>query len=147
MTNNPGDDVPDRDDNPFKGTPFEQFFANMGGNFGALFGQGGAGGAGMPDLGALFGQIQAMMQPYDGALNWDAALDMARRAVAQEKDPSPSQKQQEQVADAVRLADLWLDETTGRCRHYPFRPQACRDVLEAGDELCLQFRSDAGLPV
>src|SRR6187402_881268 len=112
MTNNPGDDVPDRDDNPFKGTPFEQFFANMGGNFGALFGQGGAGGAGMPDLGALFGQIQAMMQPYDGALNWDAALDMARRAVAQEQDPSPSQKQQEQVADAVRLADLWLDETT-----------------------------------
>src|SRR6478752_1683881 len=112
MTNNPGDDVPDGDDNPFKGTPFEQFFANMGGNFGALFGQGGAGGAGMPDLGALFGQIQAMMQPYDGALNWDAALDMARRAVAQEQDPSPSQKQQEQVADAVRLADLWLDETT-----------------------------------
>src|SRR6185436_996062 len=53
-----------------------------------------------------------MMQPYDGALNWDAALDMARRAVAQEQDPSPSQKQQEQVADAVRLADLWLDETT-----------------------------------
>ena len=41
MTNTPGDDVPDPDDNPFKGTPFEQFFANMGGNFGALFGPGG----------------------------------------------------------------------------------------------------------
>ena len=116
MTNTPGDDGqtdgPDRDDNPFKGTPFEQFFANMGGNFGALFGPGGAGGAGMPDLGALMGQIQAMMQPYDGPLNWDAATDMARRQVATEKDPSPTQKQQDQVADAVRLADLWLDETT-----------------------------------
>ena len=66
----------------------------------------------MPDLGALFGQIQAMMQPYDGPLNWDVATDMARRGVAQEKDPSPSQKQHDQVADAVRLADLWLDETT-----------------------------------
>jgi putative hydrolase len=113
MTNTPGDDGlndgPDRDDNPFKGTPFEQFFANMGGNFGALFGQGGAG---MPDLGALMGQIQAMMQPYDGPLNWDAATDMARRQVATEKDPSPTQKQQDQVADSVRLADLWLDETT-----------------------------------
>src|SRR4051812_18247582 len=113
MTNNPGDDVPDRDDNPFKGTPFEQFFANMGGGFGALFGPGGVGaGTGMPDLGALMGQIQAMMQPYDGPLNWDVATDMARRAVAQTQDPSPSQKQQEQVAAAVRLADLWLDETT-----------------------------------
>ncbi len=66
----------------------------------------------MPDLGALMGQIQAMMQPYDGPLNWDAATDMARRQVATEKDPSPTQKQQDQVADAVRLADLWLDETT-----------------------------------
>ena len=83
----------------------------MAGNFGALFGPA-AGGAGMPDLGALMGQIQAMMQPYDGPLNWDAATDMARRQVATEKDPSPTQKQQDQVADAVRLADLWLDETT-----------------------------------
>ncbi len=116
MTNNPGEPEPDDSGdvpNPFKGTPFEQFFSSLGsGGFGALFGPGGQMGAGMPDLGALFGQIQAMMQPYDGPLNWDAATDMARRAVAAEKDPSPSQKQQEQVADAVRLADLWLDETT-----------------------------------
>jgi len=122
MTNDPGDDDRDEtpehsgddDRNPFKGTPFEQFFAGGGlGNLGAMFGTpGAAGGAGMPDLGALFGQIQAMMQPYDGPLNWDVATDMARRGVAQEKDPSPSQKQQDQVADAVRLADLWLDETT-----------------------------------
>jgi putative hydrolase len=111
MTNNPGDEGPDRDDNPFKGTPFEQFFS---GNFGALFGSGSGsgGGAGMPDLSALFGQIQAMMQPYDGPLNWTMATDMARRAVAQEADPSPTQKQQDQVAEATRLADLWLDETT-----------------------------------
>ena len=118
MTNDPGDETPeqsgDDDRNPFKGTPFEQFFTGGGlGNLGAIFGApGGAGGAGMPDLGALFGQIQAMMQPYDGPLNWDVATDMARRGVAQEKDPSPSQKQHDEVADAVRLADLWLDETT-----------------------------------
>jgi putative hydrolase len=117
MTDTPGDDPNERDPNPFKGTPFEQFFDQLGagglGNLGAIFGNpGGAGAGGLPDLGALFGQIQAMMQPYDGPLNWDAATDMARRAVAQDKDPSPSQKQQEQVADAVRLADLWLDETT-----------------------------------
>jgi putative hydrolase len=66
----------------------------------------------MPDLGALFGQIQAMMQPYDGALNWDVAVDIARKSVAREPDPSPSAKQADAVADAVRLADHWLDSTT-----------------------------------
>jgi putative hydrolase len=37
---------------------------------------------------------------------------MARKAVAQSPDPSPGKKQQDAVADAVRLADHWLDETT-----------------------------------
>jgi putative hydrolase len=91
MTNEP---TPD-DDNPFRGTPFEQLFG------------------GAPDLGQIFSQLQSMMQPYDGPLNWDAAIDMARKTVAQQPDPSPTQKQVDEVADAVRLADLWLDETTG----------------------------------
>ena len=111
MTDNPGgpdDEGPDEGDNPFKGTPFEQFFSGNMGNLGGMFGSGGA----MPDLGALFGQIQSMMQPYDGALNWNVATDMARRAVAQSPDPSPTERQQSAVADAVRLADLWLDEAT-----------------------------------
>lgn len=89
--------------NPFKGTPFEQFFGAMGG---------GAAGGGMPDLNQLFSQIQFLMQPYDGPLNWDFAIDMARKTVAQSPDPSPSQKQKDAVADAVRLADHWLDDTT-----------------------------------
>ncbi len=111
MTDNPGgpdDEGPDEGDNPFKGTPFEQFFSGSMGDLGGMFGSGGA----MPDLGALFGQIQSMMQPYDGALNWNVATDMARRAVAQSPDPSPTERQQAAVADAVRLADLWLDEAT-----------------------------------
>jgi putative hydrolase len=91
MTNEP---TPD-DDNPFRGTPFEQLFG------------------GAPDLGQIFSQLQSMMQPYDGPLNWDAAIDMARKTVAQQPDPTPSQKQVDDVADAVHLADLWLDETTG----------------------------------
>jgi putative hydrolase len=102
MSNDPGDPGeggPDEGQNPFKGTPFEQFFS-------------GGGMAGMPDLGQLLGQIQAMMQPYDGPLNWDVALDIARKSVAQTPDPSVTQKQQDAVADAVRLADHWLDDTT-----------------------------------
>ncbi len=102
MSNNPGDG-PDEGQNPFKGTPFEQFFA--GGGVGGM--------AGLPDLGQLFGQIQSMMQPYDGPLNWGLAADLARKSVAKSTDPAPSQRQQDAVADAVRLADHWLDEATG----------------------------------
>ncbi|MGV3563583.1 MAG: zinc-dependent metalloprotease [Nocardioides sp.] len=119
----------DEQPNPFKGTPFEQLFGGMaggglGGGLGGAFGKdfqqqfqafgqqlGGAGGQ-MPDLNQLFGQIQAMLQPYDGPLNWELALDTARRVVAQQPDPSPTQKQKDAVADAVRLADHWLDDAT-----------------------------------
>ena len=95
MSNNPGG-PPDEGENPFKGTPFEQFF----------------GGSGSPDLGALFSQIQSLMQPHDGPINWDVTIDMARKVVAQKPDPSPSQKQKDAVSDAVTLADHWLDEAT-----------------------------------
>jgi putative hydrolase len=86
---------PPDDQNPFRGTPFEQFFAG-----------------GAPDLGQLFSQLQSMMQPYDGPLNWELAIDTARKTVAEHPDPSPSQKQGDQIADAVQLADHWLDDTT-----------------------------------
>lgn len=98
------------EDNPFRGTPFEQLFGALGGGLpGAM---GGAGGQ-MPDLNQLFGQLQSLLQPYDGPLNWDIALDLARKTVAQSPDPTPSAAQQARVADAVQLADHWLDETTG----------------------------------
>jgi putative hydrolase len=112
MNANPGDTPEENPDgpesggqNPFKGTPFEQLFGS--GGFGGMPGLGG-----MPDLGQLFHQIQSLMQPHDGTINWDFALDMARKTVAQSPDPSPSRKQQDAVADAIRLADHWLDETT-----------------------------------
>ncbi|MGL5809569.1 MAG: zinc-dependent metalloprotease [Nocardioides sp.] len=70
-------------------------------------------GAGIPGLGQIFGQMQALMQPYDGPINWQYAIDIARQTAAQESDPSPSLTQQRAVADAIRLADHWLDDTTG----------------------------------
>ena len=94
MSNDPGD-RPDEGQNPFKGTPFEQFFSG-----------------GMPDLSALMNQMQTLMQPHDGPINWDFAIDMARRVTAQTPDPSPTDRQQSSVAEAVRLADLWLDEAS-----------------------------------
>ena len=113
MNDNPGNGSDDPDDgrqNPFNGTPFEALFGGGSGapDLGALFG----GGAGAPDLGALFSQIQSLMQPHDGPINWDYAIDIARKMVAGSPDPSPTQRQKDAVADAVRLADHWLDDAT-----------------------------------
>ena len=99
----------DDENNPFKGTPFEQMFQAFGGAFGAGTG---AGGAGMPDLNALIGQMQAMMTPHEGSVNWQLAKDVARRTVAAEPDPTPSERQRSDIADALRLADHWLDSAT-----------------------------------
>ena len=101
----PGSSGQDPDDNnPFKGTPFEQIFSQMGG-------LGGAGG-GMPDLNSLMAQMQSFFAPHDGPVNWETVTDLARRAAAQEPDPTVSPAQSGAVADAVRLADHWLDTTT-----------------------------------
>ena len=103
MSSDPGDQP-----NPFKGTPFEQIFAAFGGGGAGLPGMAG----GMPDLSAIMGQVQAMMQPHEGAVNWNLAKDIARRAAAQEPDPSISSAEDTRIADALRLADHWLDSAT-----------------------------------
>src|SRR4051812_377060 len=106
--NGPGDPEDNAEDNagenPFKGTPFEQIFSS--------FGTGGLPDLGGMDLGALMGQMQSLMAPYDGPVNWQLATDIARRTSAQEPDPSPDRTAQTRVADAFRLADHWLDDTT-----------------------------------
>jgi len=56
--------------------------------------------------------MQAMMAPYDGPVNWTLATDIARKTSAQEPDPSPDRNDQTKVADAIRLADHWLDDVT-----------------------------------
>jgi putative hydrolase len=113
MTNDPGDPSDDEGANPFKGTPFEQIFQAFGGAGAGIPGMaGGPGGAGMPDLSALMSQMQAMMTPHEGSVNWALAKDVARRTVAETPDPSPTDRQAGEVADALRLADHWLDSAT-----------------------------------
>lgn len=98
----PDDGDDDRSKNPFAGTPFEQLFS--------AFGSGAGGGGGMPDLSQLMAQVQRMMTPYSGSVNWPLAKDTARAQVAKESDPSPTRADQDAVSDAVRLAEHWLDE-------------------------------------
>lgn len=39
---------------------------------------------------------------------------------------------------------VWLNRVTGRCRHYEFRPDVCRE-FEVGGEACLRYREKEGL--
>ena len=86
--------------NPFKGTPMESMFAAF------------TGGGGMPDMNVLMAQMQRMFSPHEGNVNWDLAKDVARHTVAAKPDPSPTTADEGAIADAVRLAEAWLDAVT-----------------------------------
>ncbi|WP_432940196.1 zinc-dependent metalloprotease [Kribbella sp. CA-253562] len=95
----------DEPDNPFKGTPFEAMFQQF---------SGAAGQGGTPDLNAIFAQVQQLLSgSTDGKpVNWDLAKDIARKTVAANGDRSVTPTDNDRVADAVRLAEHWLDQAT-----------------------------------
>jgi putative hydrolase len=91
-------------------------------------GPGGQGGGGFPGGGGPVGPFGAMGDPQQfadalrqfadmlsyrgGPVNWDLAKNVARHAIAAAGDPSVLDAQRREVTEAVRLADLWLDEAT-----------------------------------
>src|SRR3954464_1728628 len=80
---------------------------------GALFG--GVAGGGSPEdvLGKmpLFAELQKLMSWSGGPVNWDLARQGAISQLAVGHQPT-SQAEQTAVAEALRLADLWLDQVT-----------------------------------
>jgi hypothetical protein len=98
--------------------------------FGGLPGAGGFGGPGgdnplaavfgslnPTDLGAAFQQLGQMLSYEGGPVNWDMAKQIARQTVSQGtadgvKDTSVGPAERTSVQEAVRLADLWLDDVT-----------------------------------
>ena len=57
-------------------------------------------------------QFADLMSWQGGPVNWDLAKNVARHAVAAEGDPSVLDIDRHKIVDALRLADLWLDEVT-----------------------------------
>ncbi|MEU9073051.1 zinc-dependent metalloprotease [Kitasatospora sp. NPDC048538] len=108
------------------GNPFGALFGMPGGAPGAPGAPGGAdnpfaamfGGLDPNDLGAAFQQLGQMLSFEGGPVNWDLAKNIARQTVVAEpaegksKDRSVSAAERSAVAEAVRLADLWLDGVT-----------------------------------
>jgi putative hydrolase len=100
----PSDRDPERREPPSGADPF---------GLGALFG--GAAGSGSPeDLLSkmpLFAELQKLMNWSGGPVNWDLARQGAISQLAAGHQPT-SAAERAAVAEALRLADLWLDQVT-----------------------------------
>jgi putative hydrolase len=83
---------------PAGGVPTDPFAAMLGGGGG--------------DIGAALQRLGQLMSWQGGPVNWDLARDVARQAVAASEDRSVTSADREPVLDAMRLAELWLDEAT-----------------------------------
>ncbi len=99
-----------------------------GDDHGSGAGDGGTGGPGQGGVPGPFGaggpfgdpqqladalrQFADLMSYQGGAVNWDLARNLARQTVAAKGDPSVLANERTAVIDAVRLADLWLEDAT-----------------------------------
>ena len=72
--------------------------------FAAIFGGG--------DLGSVFTRLGEMLSWSGGPVNWDLARDLARKTATAGNDRFVGAAQQREVAEALRLAELWLDPVT-----------------------------------
>jgi putative hydrolase len=75
--------------------------------FAGLFGAGGS----PADLGAALHQFADLMSYSGGPVNWDLARQTAL-TTAGEDDPGTTAAESAEVAESLRLADLWLDPVT-----------------------------------
>jgi putative hydrolase len=57
-------------------------------------------------------QFADLLSWRGGPVNWDLAKNVARHAIVAAGDPSVLDAQRREITEAVRLADLWLDEAT-----------------------------------
>ena len=78
--------------------------------FGAPGGPGG--GANPNQFADALRQFADLLSYSGGPVNWELAKNLARQAVATKGDPSVLSNERAAVTDAVRLADLWLDDVT-----------------------------------
>jgi putative hydrolase len=68
-------------------------------------------GSGGDPSGGMFGELQRLLSWQGGAVNWDLARQVAVQGLGGDS-PDVMPAERAAVADALRLADLWLDEVT-----------------------------------
>ncbi len=100
--------------------------SGAGGPGGGSSGASGPGGPAGPGAGGPLGAFGPMGDPQQfadalrqfadllswrgGPVNWDLAKNVARHVIVAAGDPSVLDAQRREITEAVRLADLWLDE-------------------------------------
>jgi len=100
----PGDDEPTPPGGQGPSGPF---------GFGLPGGPDGPGGPGNPNQFAdALRQFADLLSYSGGPVNWDLAKNLARHSIAGRGDPSVLANERATVTEAVRLADLWLDDVT-----------------------------------
>ena len=80
--------------------------------FGVPGSPGGPGGANPNQFADALRQFADLLSYSGGPVNWELAKNLARHAIAAKGDPSVLANERTAVTDAVRLADLWLDDVT-----------------------------------
>jgi putative hydrolase len=80
--------------------------------FGLPGSPGGPGGANPNQFADALRQFADLLSYSGGPVNWELAKNLARHAIAAKGDPSVLANERTAVSDAVRLADLWLDDVT-----------------------------------
>src|SRR5690242_6166685 len=101
----PGDDDP---------KPGDQGPPGPSGPSGPLgpFGGAGAGPGGQNQFADALRQVADLLSYSGGPVNWELAKNLARHTIAAKGDPSVLANERAAVTDAIRLADLWLDDVT-----------------------------------
>jgi putative hydrolase len=96
------------DDDPNKGGqgPGDQ------GPFPFGFGASGGPGGNPNQFADALRQFADLLSYSGGPVNWDLAKNLARHAIVAKGDPSVRSNERSAVSDAIRLADLWLDDVT-----------------------------------
>src|SRR6266581_708351 len=57
-------------------------------------------------------QFADLMSWQGGPVNWDLAKNVARQTIAAKGDPSVLDIERNKITEALRLADLWLEDAT-----------------------------------
>jgi putative hydrolase len=78
--------------------PFNTLFSAVGGE--------------SADIGSVLHRLGDLLSWRGGPVNWDLAKQVAQQAVSTTEDTMPGPADQQAVADAMRLAELWLDPLT-----------------------------------
>jgi putative hydrolase len=76
------------------------------------FGMFGGGAGGPNQFADALRQFADLLSYSGGPVNWDLAKNIARHTIAAKGDPSVLANERAAITEAVRLADLWLDDVT-----------------------------------